>query len=221
MTRPFNQQVHCPNCQTWITHETSFGRWIRNNSQLDSALGYCVSDQDYWIQKFKTYEGRDFQLLMLVEIKTMGSKLTKAQIDLLHMANQVMRNRRWTPTKDLKFQPSNGVSKVYSYMSNKEVYLRTYGVHVLTFSGLGPDDSEWITWDTTKPIDKEILTSILSFDLDPDTLNKIDLRSHHKMPTWRAIELGIKKPEVAASGPLLELLVNPTQGINQPSHATA
>lgn len=178
MTRQFNQQIHCPNCSTWITHETSFGRWIRNNKQIESSQGYCVSDQDYWIHKFKTYENREFQLLMLVEIKTMGAPLTNAQRDTLHAVNQIVRNRRQTPTKELKHQAGNSVARVYSYVAGREVNLRCYGMHLLTFSGLGPDDSEWIKWDRWE-ISVDQLTSILRFDLDPDTLNVIDLRNHH------------------------------------------
>uniref|UniRef100_A0A6M3LMQ3 Uncharacterized protein n=1 Tax=viral metagenome TaxID=1070528 RepID=A0A6M3LMQ3_9ZZZZ len=180
MTRQFNQQIHCPNCNTWITHETSFGRWIRNNAELDSQKGYCVTDQDYWIHQFKTFRGKDFQLIMMVEIKTMGAPLSMAQKDTLHMINQITRNRKQTPTKDLQYQAGVcPVSKVYSLASGKKVYLRVYGVHVLTFSGLGPDDSEWMKWDLSE-IDKAELTQILRFDLDPDTLNAIDLRYHHK-----------------------------------------
>jgi hypothetical protein len=180
LTRQFNQQIHCPNCQTWITHETSFGRWIRNNKELDSKQGYCVIDQDYWIHRFKTFRGKDYQLIMMVEIKTLGSDLTDAQRDTLHIVNQITRNRRQTPTKNLKFQSDDCyVSKVFSYVSQKRISLRAYGAHVLRFSGLGPDDSEWIMWDK-QPISTTLLTDILKFDLDPDDISKpLDLRYHH------------------------------------------
>lgn len=176
MTRPFNQQVHCPNCNTWITHETSFGRWIRNNGRLESRDGYCVTDQDYWIHRFKTAYKKTYQLIMLVEIKTMGMPLTLAQKDTLHMANQLMRNRK---NKMLEYQAGPGVNHVHSIMTKSKTILRAYGMHVLTFSGLGPDDSEVITWDKSA-ITKDQLTEILRFDLDPDTLLPIDLRPHHK-----------------------------------------
>ena len=178
MTRQFNSQYHCPNCKTWQTQETMFGRWIRNNCELDSAKGYCVTDQDYWIHKFKNFENREFQLLMLVEIKTMGADLTPAQMDTLYMINQLMRNRRETPTKALQYQAGTGVSTVFSTMNGRHVNLRAYGMHVLRFSHLGPDDSDKIIWDKTL-INKKVLTSILRFDLDPDTLNPLDLRNHH------------------------------------------
>ena len=179
MTRSFNQQFHCANCKTWQTAETLFGRWIRSNPDLDSRHGYSVTDQDYWIHKYKTHETRRFQLLMLVEIKTMGAELSEAQRDTLYQVNQLMRNRRQTPTKELRYQTSSGPLTVKSTMLGGEVVMRAFGMHVLTFSGLGPDDSEWIRWDRTQ-ISVDQLTAILRFDLDPDTLRELDLRLHHQ-----------------------------------------
>lgn len=145
---------------------------------MDSRSGYNVSDQDYWIHRFRTAYDREFQLVMLVEVKTMGMPLSDAQTDLLHMVNQLTRNRRQTPTKELRWQAGSGPMRVYSTMNEREVYLRAYGMHVLTFSGLGPDDSETIMWDRTT-INVEQLVALLRFDLDPDTLAPIDLRPHH------------------------------------------
>jgi hypothetical protein len=179
MTRSFNQQFHCANCKTWQTAETLFGRWIRSNPDLDSRHGYSVTDQDYWIHRFKTFRGREFQLLMLVEIKTMGAELTDAQKDTLYTVNQVMRNRRQTPTKDLRHQAGSGPLQIRSAMLGRDVVMRAFGMHVLTFSGLGPDDSTWIRWDKAL-VTTEQLTSILRFDLDPDSLTPLDLRSHHQ-----------------------------------------
>jgi len=120
---------------------------------------------------------------MLVEIKTMDAELSDAQRDTLHVANQLMRNRRQTPTKQMMYQAGTGPLKVKSIMAKREVFLRAYGMHVLTFSGLGPDDSKNIYWDK-KPIDLDTLTSLLSFDLDPDSLSDIDLRNHHNLPEY-------------------------------------
>ena len=190
MTRPFNAQFHCPNCKTWNTSETMFGRWIRNNRQLESKTGYSVMDQDYHIHKFKTYKGRDFQCWMMVEIKTMGQEMTMAQIDTLHMINQLTRNRRQTPTKELNFQSGTSVSKVWSCVADKYVFVRSYGVHVLTFAGLGPEDSEWMKWDK-QIIDEPTLTKIMRFDLDPDTLRPLDLRNHHPSRMGSAPQINI------------------------------
>lgn len=177
-TRQFNAQFHCSNCKTWQTQETMFGRWIRNNKKLDSSLGYCVTDQDYWIHKYKTHGRRDFQLIMLVEIKTLGQTLTEEQRDTLFTVNQLMRNRKQTPTKKLLYQAGRGISKVRSSYIGKIVCVKAFGMHALLFSGLGPDDSESIVWDN-REINSDTLTELLAFNLDPDTLNPIDLRNHH------------------------------------------
>lgn len=177
-TRAYQTLVHCPNCKTWQTGETNFSRWIRANKRLDSGKGYCVTDQDMWVHRFKTDRGRSFQLLMCVETKANGADLTMAQRDTLIVVNALMRNRRQTPTKDLLFQAGNGFAKVRSLMADREVLVRCFGMHVLTFSGLGPSDSEWMRWDK-KEINEQTLTDLLAFDLDPDTLGPLDLRSHH------------------------------------------
>lgn len=197
MTRQFNAQFHCPNCKTWQTQETLFGRWIRNNPDIDSSKGYCVTDQDYWIHRYIVRGSRGFQCIMLVEIKTMGAVLTAAQQDTLWIIDQITRNRRQTPTKkEMRLQAGTGPASVRSVMAKGNVALRAFGVHVLTFSGLGPDDSEWIRWDTT-PIDAGTLTKILRFDLDPDTLKPIDLRNHHQTHENRVMEFRFHEDDAA------------------------
>lgn len=178
MTRPFNAQFHCPNCKTWQTQETAFGRWIRNNKELDSKSGYSVTDQDYVIHKFKTHGNREFQCVMIVEIKTMGAEPSDAQSDTLYMLDQLTRNRVSTPTATNRAQAGRGVVNAWSVMRKRYVTLKAFGTHLLTFSGLGPDDSDVIEWDRA-PISIDTLTSILKFDLDPDTLKPLDLRRHH------------------------------------------
>lgn len=183
MTRPFNAQFHCNVCKTWQTQETAFGRWIRNNPEIRSRDGWCVTDLDMTISEFKTVHqyktaySRDFQLIMDIEVKTMGVDLSPSQRDTLHIRNQLMRNRRQTPTKGLGFQAGIALD-VFSTMRGRKVPVRCYGVHLLRFLGLGPEDSEWILWDQ-KPITMDQLTGLLRFDLDPDTLRPIDLRNHH------------------------------------------
>ena len=198
MTRQFNTEFHCSNCKTWQTQETMFGRWIRNNPELDSSKGYAVTDQDYWIHAYKTEGSREFQCLMLVEIKTMGRNLSNAQRDTLLIVDQLMRNRKQTPTTgEIRRQAGSGLARVHSHYLGREVNLKALGMHVLTFSGLGPDDSSRITWDK-KEITTETLTKILRFDLDPDTLNKLCLRNHHRTAHTQNLPLQFDAPEAAA-----------------------
>lgn len=189
MTRVFQATTWCPNCQTWHTAETAFSQWIRTNPALDSGKGYCVVDQDMWVHRYKTERGRDFQLIMCVETKTNGADLTPAQRDTLLIVNQLMRNRRQTPTKQLKHQSGHGIAKAYSAIMNREVVVKAFGMHVLRFSGMGPQDSREMWWDR-RQIDAELLTKILSFDLDPDTLQPMDFRSHHARADIPLLEVG-------------------------------
>lgn len=185
MTRPFNQKVHCPNCRSWINAETFFGSWLRNNKRLDSIDGTCVLDSDYWIHRFKTYSDpngkydRQIQCIMLVEVKTNGCNLSEAQRDTLYMVNQLLRNRSKTPTKNPIYQSGISIAKVKSTMQDTDVVAWCYGVHVLRFSGLGPQDSEHIWWDDKKEITEDQLTDLLNFDINPDTLLPMDFRIHH------------------------------------------
>jgi len=76
---------------------------------------------------------------------------------------------------------SNGVTQVYSLMSKSVVNIKSFGFFKLCFSGLGPDDSDFIACND-KPIDLEMLERLLAFELDPTTLKPIDdlFRIHHK-----------------------------------------
>jgi len=193
MTRPFHQVIDCPYCGKEITQETAFSRWTRNNPRLDSsAEGLSIMDVDYIIHRYKTHsergQSRDLQLVMLLEVKTRGGKLTPAQRDTLHMANQIVRNRRQTPTKLLRWQVGNPPLTVVSLIRQKRIALRNYGVHVLCFSGAGPDDSVRIEWDNHE-IDVATLESLLRFDLDPDTRQPLDLRRHHLLRSSRQLSL--------------------------------
>ncbi len=179
MTRAFYQTIHCPHCGQVITMETEFSRWVRNHPELDSKQGFAVTDQDVFWHQFRTERGRDFQLMMHIEIKTCGAKPTTSQQDTLGMVNQMTRNRRETPTKECYNQSGNAPRQALSLMTGRWIWLRHYGVHLLRFSGLGPTDSATIWWDSSE-IDKPTLVSILRFDLDPDTLKPMDFRSHHK-----------------------------------------
>jgi hypothetical protein len=52
--------------------------------------------------------------------------------------------------------------------------LRYKGYHLLVFSGTGPHNSEWITWDK-KPIEQPQLEKVLRFEIDPYKLEEKEL----------------------------------------------
>lgn len=125
---------------------------------------------------------------MAVEIKTHGGSVSRAQRDTLHIVNQILRNRRnTTPTKKDRFVLAPFL-KVHSAILGREINLRSFGVFVLTFSGIGPEDSDVITWGGGDGRAKHLqittdqLTDLLKFELDPDTLRPIGelLRNHHQ-----------------------------------------
>lgn len=180
MTVAYRQKIHCTNCGIEISAETSFSRWIRNRKDLDSnGVGISVMDADWIIHRFRTELGRSFQCLMILEVKTRGGEMSYAQRDTVNTLDQLLRNRVKTPTSNPIPQARNGVRKVDSVAARSSVFVRAFGVHVLTFENLGPDDSTWITWDAQK-VDVDQLASLLRFDLDPDTLRPMDWRSHHR-----------------------------------------
>jgi hypothetical protein len=142
-------------------------------------------DTDHWVHKYKTDRGRNFQLLMFIEVKTHGADLSTSQQDTLHIVNQLMRNRRETPTAKLPRSQVDGFThKVFSKAGNMEVVLKALGGHTLQMSGSSPDSSEWMKWDG-RPITEDELTKLLRFDLDPDRPSRpLDLRKHHTVPSF-------------------------------------
>lgn len=179
MTRIHNQEIHCPECGAEITTATSFARWVRDNKELDSVgKGLSVMDADWIFHRFRTEMGRDFQCVMIVEVKTRNGQMPAAQLDTGFLIDQLMRNRRQTPTHTPSLQAGNSLTRIYSAFQKKWVYVRAFGFHRLTFDNLGPSDSQLIKWDKIE-ITQDQLTKLLCFDLDPDSLRPMDWRSHH------------------------------------------
>jgi len=185
MTRQYNQTFQCSNCGCTTTTETSFGRWIRQSKKLDSRNGFAIYDVDYIVHKFKQQNNREYQLIMLIEVKTRNSDLQPAQRDTLYILNQVIENRRSNRhtgqnSHNNYHRQSRGPLKVWSVMSKRMVNLRSFGVFTLRFSGTGPCDSETIYWNK-KVIDLETLEKLLAFEIDPDNFLPIEetLRNRH------------------------------------------
>jgi hypothetical protein len=189
--------------------QSGFLGWLRDNPRLDSIKqGVVATDCDLWIHKYKTLGSREYQFLMLLEIKEYGKQVDKWQRDTLHIANQLLRNRR----NKTKFQKSSEprIERVFSVLANKHVNVCCFGVHSLIVHGDGrKTDSCRLTWDSQHEITAEQLESLLLFDMDPDDLSKLDHRptgigGRHKttMTTKRVVsELGLEydKPIVRRS----------------------
>jgi hypothetical protein len=152
---------------------------VRSNPGLDSAKGFTFMDKDIICHRFKTDHGRSLQYLMMVEVKTRGAQLSDSQRDTIWIIDQLLRNRKDTPTKKTDRRQVEGVvTMVKSFIQRGEVRARVFGYHVLRLSGDSPDDSAEITWDSRR-ITLEQLVGLLRFDLDPDNLLPMDNRSHH------------------------------------------
>lgn len=181
MTAKFRNGAQCPTCGTLIANEPPFSQWLRNHPELEShTYGLSVMDADYIFHRYRTEFGRKFQCLMMVEVKTQSAEMTPAQRDTAGVISQILRNRRQTPTKRLRYEIGTTIYKIFSAFIGAWVRVRVYGFHVLTFDGFGPEDSKIIKWDREQ-VTADQLVSILKFDLDPDEPNRrLDYRSHHR-----------------------------------------
>lgn len=179
MTTPYRRKAICPNCYYDMPLEDEISSWIRNNEQLRSSDGFVFMDKDLICHRFKTTHGRSFQCLMFVEFKSRGRDLNESQRDTMHLINQMFRTDRTTPTKISKPHLANIPDEVYSIAARSKVKVKGFGYHLVRLSGTTPDDSNKIIWDK-REISKDDLIKLLRFDLNPDTLQQMDWRVHHK-----------------------------------------
>lgn len=164
-----------------MTRERIFGcdvpfmAWMRANPRLASysiESGIVQTDVDTTIHRYLTAVDkkgrRQIQSLMELEVKTRGGDLTKSQLDTYR-----------------KKHATTITGKVVDVWGSN---VRNFGVSVLKFSGISPDDSEKIEWGRFdkklimkyRIITKEFLEELLLFELHPDTFEKQLFRRHHK-----------------------------------------
>lgn len=191
MTRQFNDTYHCSLCGGVTTCETHFGRWIRNNPDLDSRKhGIVVYDLDYIVHKYRSFDvngtKKSAELIMLIEVKTRYSEPTEEQRDTLYILNQIIENRRQnrhttSETENNRHRQSYGPLRVYSNKKKCYVNVLSFGAFTLRFSHTSPTDSDQIIWNK-RQIDAKQLESLLRFDIHPVTFKPMKeyLRNHHK-----------------------------------------
>jgi hypothetical protein len=179
MTKLFNVNYTCQHCGKQTSCESGFGRWMRNHPALDSVNGIVMTDLDFVVLRYKTYfDGRDFQLMMIVEVKEHGKDPDPAQVDVLSFLRQLAETKH----KTIYGTPTVETLKLYSKKNGHKINFRFYGVHLLQFEKTSPNDSAWIKWDR-KIIDANTLVGILAMERRPDDPQKwmIEyLRNHHK-----------------------------------------
>ncbi len=180
MTKPFNVKYACERCGHQTTAETAFGRWMRHQPDLKSSDGIVRTDCDHIVLRYKTAkDGRDFQLMMVVEVKEYGADPDPAQRDILSFFSQTIYVRG----RNMHGSPTTRSLRLKSRMLGRDVLVRNYGVHLLQFERTSPDDG-WIKWNW-QFIDTVTLTEILAFNRRPDnpTLRMEEfLRDRHAKP---------------------------------------
>lgn len=151
-------------------HRSPFGAWLRVQADLESrAAGLSIIDIDWCLHQYSSRpDGRNVQNVMFIEEKRFAEPLKNHQSDTLAVIYQLFANPRMKVMS----------KRVRSKMAGGFVRVRFFGVHLLSFSGAGPDDSEWIEWDR-KRITIDQLKGILRFDTNPFHLGRRDERCHH------------------------------------------
>lgn len=179
MTAPFRRVKACPACAAPVPLEDDISQEIRNHPDLKSSNGLAVMDKDLVLHRWKTTHGRAVQLMAFVEIKTNGAQITRQQADTMFMIGQMFRNRVVTPTKNIPIQVPGLVNEVRSSLNRQRVYVKAFGYHSLKLSGPTLATSDSIIWDSIHEINYETAIKLIGLELDPDTLEPINLRIHH------------------------------------------
>lgn len=190
MTRPFDGKVQCPHCKDWHTAETGFERWFRNHPDLDSqVIGVVRFDCDILLHRYKVINDkkaladgvpRDIQCIMFVEVKCRGKDVDAYQRDTLSMFSQMLRNRRRNRHSDrhgLHASEHVPPAKIKSQLLGRKVAVWAFGGHLLQLERDLPEEG-WLLWDH-RPIDVPTLLKLFRFEVDPDTLRKIDWRRRY------------------------------------------
>ena len=169
--------------------DSDFSAWVRSNPLLPSSE-IVATDADLWIHRYKTHIDsvgeREIQSIIMIEAKTRNAKPNSSQQDtLLKIHRTIVSHRRFIKVK-------------------KEL-VKNFGVAILSMSGATIDSSDQMQWGRFcekdfiewKPIDKDILTELLSFDRNPDTFEINPFRRRHLKSTFEQLitfPLGFSSP---------------------------
>lgn len=118
--------------------------WTRGIQAL-SSQHFCATDADLIWHSFKTNP----QNLMLIEQKTNGAKPGFAQMDTLHVVDQMLRQ-----SSGRVYRTARGLLRV-NYR----------GLHVLTFSGTTLNNSQHIYWNGLE-IARSELIRIMRYEIE-------------------------------------------------------
>lgn len=201
MTKRFSVMYTCAHCGMQTSAETAFGRWMRNNSRLKSEDGIVRTDTDHTILRYKTHDqGRQFQLMIDIEVKEFGAEPDASQGDIEGFKHQLLIKKGSVSKKgkvnqlgeDIQDVTTLLTKRLKSRISGRFVLVRYCGYHLLQFEKTNPDDSSWIKWDH-REISKDQLIGLMSLTLHP-------FYPHQNMPVLQNLRDRHKKP----SYPLLD-----------------
>ena len=164
--------------------DVPFCDWMRKRSTLDSSH-FVATDVDLWVHAYRMRTdgelSRRVQGIQFLEIKTRGGLVRESQRDTLFKVHCTTNART-------------------AIIDNCEVC--NMGVSFVRLSADRPDESEWIRWGRFEKSSKEIvwhdvsvekLESLMLMESDPQTLENVFRRLHHKTNTFwefKTCELG-------------------------------
>jgi len=159
--------------------ESEFSGWLRRQEDLDSITRcLAVTDCDFMVHGYNIASDvlgkRELQHMMCLEVKTYGGMPPPWQRQSLFFAHQLLHQKR----------------KLLCSHTHKRRMVWHFGYYVLSLHGACPPDDPngYVTWahfDETgcvvgKTITVATLKQILRFELDPNTLEPLSVRRHHK-----------------------------------------
>lgn len=164
--------------------DVPFCDWMRKQPTLDSSH-FVATDVDLWVHAYRmridNERSRRVQGIQFLEIKTRGGLVPESQRDTLFKVHRTTNNRT-------------------ANIDNCDVC--NMGVSFVRLSHDRPDQSDWIRWGrfakssckiVWHDVSVEKLESLMLMDHDPQTLENVFRRLHHKTNTvWEvgSSELG-------------------------------
>lgn len=168
-------------------NDSCFGDWLRHQPDIRSSMPHCITanDVDYILHRYATNNDvigeRNVHLLMHVEAKILGSEPSENQLQTLYFWHQLTRAKR----------------KLIDTKRQTKTSVWSFGVFVCSCPGFYPGDKtetvDWCAFDENGNLEKQKISidqlkMILRFDLHPETLQKLNLRRHHKTKLLVATE---------------------------------
>lgn len=162
--------------------DSPFSQWVRNHPELPSYdnknnFGLVLTDVDLIFHRYlspsETGQKREIQALMYLEVKTRNGDLNPSQKDTL------FKHHRFC------YDIQSGKAKVQEINGNKVIH---FGYSIIKLSGTYPGDSQVMYWGrftqdmqiSYRIIDEKTLTSLLRFDIHPQSFCVKPFRLHHK-----------------------------------------